>query len=302
MTDNRLRIGSRTSPLALAQTEEVIVELRSRIPNWDFEVIPFVTDGDSRNSTPISNLGRGAFTTDIQNALVNGEIDLAIHSAKDLPNTLPEGLSIFCISSREDPRDVMINKWGVSLKEMPSGAVIGTGSPRRKAILQSLRNDITVVPIRGNVGTRIDKIDRENIDAVVLAAAGLVRLNRLEEVNEFFDTDIFVPDVGQGIIAVQVRSEDIATFSLLNEIQHQPTQIALIAERAFLNALGGGCKVPVAAYASIEGDAVNLISVASDHEGSRLYKVQSTDSISDPVEAGRNIARKLLDSGAGAIL
>ena len=302
MTDNRLRIGSRTSPLALAQTEEVIVELRSRIPNWDFEVVPFVTDGDSRNSTPISNLGRGAFTTDIQNALVNGEIDLAIHSAKDLPNTLPEGLSIFCISSRKDPRDVMINKWGVSLKEMPSGAVIGTGSPRRKAILQSLRNDITVVPIRGNVGTRIDKIDRENIDAVVLAAAGLVRLNRLEEVNEFFDTDIFVPDVGQGIIAVQVRSEDIATFSLLNEMQHQPTQIALIAERAFLNALGGGCKVPVAAYASIEGDAVNLISVASDHEGTRLYKVQSTDSISDPVEAGLNIARKLLDSGAGAIL
>ena len=302
MTDNRLRIGSRTSPLALAQTEEVIVELRSRIPNWDFEVVPFVTDGDSRNSTPISNLGRGAFTTDIQNAVVNGEIDLAIHSAKDLPNTLPEGLSIFCISSRKDPRDVMINKWGVSLKEMPSGAVIGTGSPRRKAILQSLRNDITVVPIRGNVGTRIDKIDRENIDAVVLAAAGLVRLNRLEEVNEFFDTDIFVPDVGQGIIAVQVRSEDIATFSLLNEIQHQSTQIALIAERAFLNALGGGCKVPVAAYASIDGDAVNLISVASDHEGSRLYKVQSTDSISDPVEAGLNIARKLLDSGAGAIL
>ena len=302
MTDNRLRIGSRTSPLALAQTEEVIVELRSRIPNWDFEVVPFVTDGDSRNSTPISNLGRGAFTTDIQNALVNGEIDLAIHSAKDLPNTLPEGLSIFCISSRKDPRDVMINKWGVSLKEMPSGAVIGTGSPRRKAILQSLRNDITVVPIRGNVGTRIDKIDRENIDAVVLAAAGLARLNRLEEVNEFFDTDIFVPDVGQGIIAVQVRSEDIATFSLLNEMQHQPTQIALIAERAFLNALGGGCKVPVAAYASIEGDAVNLISVASDHEGTRLYKVQSTDSISDPVEAGLNIARKLLDSGAGAIL
>ena len=302
MTDNRLRIGSRTSPLALAQTEEVIVELRSRIPNWDFEVVPFVTDGDSRNSTPISNLGRGAFTTDIQNALVNGEIDLAIHSAKDLPNTLPEGLSIFCISSRKDPRDVMINKWGVSLKEMPSGAVIGTGSPRRKAILQSLRNDITVVPIRGNVGTRIDKINRENIDAVVLAAAGLVRLNRLEEVNEFFDTDIFVPDVGQGIIAVQVRSEDIATFSLLNEIQHQSTQIALIAERAFLNALGGGCKVPVAAYASIEGDAVNLISVASDHEGTRLYKVQSTDTISDPVEAGLNIARKLLDSGAGAIL
>ena len=297
-----MRIGSRTSPLALAQTEEVIVELRSRIPNWDFEVVPFVTDGDSRNSTPISNLGRGAFTTDIQNALVNGEIDLAIHSAKDLPNTLPEGLSIFCISSRKDPRDVMINKWGVSLKEMPSGAVIGTGSPRRKAILQSLRNDITVVPIRGNVGTRIDKIDRENIDAVVLAAAGLVRLNRLEEVNEFFDTDIFVPDVGQGIIAVQVCSEDIATFSLLNEIQHQSTQIALIAERAFLNALGGGCKVPVAAYASIDGDAVNLISVASDHEGSRLYKVQSTDSISDPVEAGLNIARKLLDSGAGAIL
>jgi len=302
VTDNRLRIGSRTSPLALAQTEEVIVELRSRIPNWDFEVVPFVTDGDSRNSTPISNLGRGAFTTDIQNALVNGEIDLAIHSAKDLPNTLPEGLSIFCISSRKDPRDVMINKWGVSLKEMPSGAVIGTGSPRRKAILQSLRNDITVVPIRGNVGTRIDKIDRENIDAVVLAAAGLVRLNRIEEVNEFFDTDIFVPDVGQGIIAVQVRSEDIATFSLLNEMQHQPTQIALIAERAFLNALGGGCKVPVAAYASIEGDAVNLISVASDHEGTRLYKVQSTDTISDPVEAGINIARKLLDSGAGAIL
>ena len=302
MTDNRLRIGSRTSPLALAQTEEVIVKLRSRIPNWDFEVVPFVTDGDSRNSTPISNLGRGAFTTDIQNALVNGDIDLAIHSAKDLPNTLPEGLSIFCISSRKDPRDVMINKWGVSLKEMPSGAVIGTGSPRRKAILQSLRNDITVVPIRGNVGTRIDKIDRENIDAVVLAAAGLVRLNRIEEVNEFFDTDIFVPDVGQGIIAVQVRSEDIATFSLLNEIQHQPTQIALIAERAFLNALGGGCKVPVAAYASIEGDAVNLISVASDHEGTRLYKVQSTDTISDPVEAGINIARKLLDSGAGAIL
>tara|TARA_B100001750_G_scaffold233408_1_gene233597 strand:- start:106 stop:1014 length:909 start_codon:yes stop_codon:yes gene_type:complete len=302
VTDNRLRIGSRTSPLALAQTEEVIVELRSLIPNWDFEVVPFVTDGDSRNSTPISNLGRGAFTTDIQNALVNGEIDLAIHSAKDLPNTLPEGLSIFCISSRKDPRDVMINKWGVPLKEMPSGAVIGTGSPRRKAILKSLRNDITVVPIRGNVGTRIDKINRENIDAVVLAAAGLVRLNRLEEVNEFFDTDIFVPDVGQGIIAVQVRSEDIATFSLLNEIQHQSTQIALIAERAFLNALGGGCKVPVAAYASIEGDAVNLISVASDHEGSRLYKVQSTDSISDPVEAGLNIARKLLDSGAGAIL
>ena len=302
MTVSRLRIGSRASPLALAQTEEIIVELRSRFSNKDFEVVPFVTDGDSRNSTPIYDLGRGAFTTDIQNALVHGEIDLAIHSAKDLPNTLPEELTILCISSRKDPRDVMINKWGVSLKEMPSGAIVGTGSPRRKAILKSLRSDLDIVPIRGNVGTRIDKIYSENIDAVVLAAAGLQRLNRLKEVHDFFDTDIFVPDVGQGIIAVQVRSEDTSTLSLLNKIAHQSTQIALTAERAFLNALGGGCKVPVAAFASIEGESINLISIASDHKGSRLYKVRSTGSVSDPVEAGFNVARKLLDSGAGAIL
>ena len=205
----RYRIGTRGSPLALAQAEEVVSRLRDGFPSAVFEVTPMTTGGDRRKDAALVSLGRGAFAKDIEMALLNGDIDLAVHSAKDLASELPEGLVIAGSVPRQDPRDALIDRWAAPLSELPPGARIGTGSPRRTALLKSLRPDIEVVPIRGNVGTRVGKVGGPECDGVVVAAAGLARLGRIAEAHELFPAETFVPDAGQGTLAIEARSGDL---------------------------------------------------------------------------------------------
>ncbi len=293
------RIGTRGSPLALAQTGEVVSRLRTRFPNTSFEIAPMTTGGDRRKDAALVSLGRGAFAKDIESALLAGDIDLAVHSAKDLASELPDGLVIAGTVPRQDPRDVLIDRWGAPLSELPPGARIGTGSPRRTALLASLRPDIEVVPIRGNVGTRIGKVGGPECDGVVVAAAGLARLGRIDEAHELFPTGTFVPDAGQGTLAVQARSSDDSLLEMVRAIDHGPTSAALEAERAFVRRIGGSCNVPVAVYASFASDGdLGIHGMVAAPDGSRVFRREVTSQTGSPAGLGETLASMLLNDAA----
>ena len=297
-TSRSVTVGSRTSPLSQAQTEEVLSQLRVRFPEIDFVVKTITTHGDRDKEAPLLSLGRGTFVKDIELALRNGEIDFAVHSAKDLPSTLPDGLRMESVVERKDPRDVLINRWGLPLMELPQNARLGTSSPRRMAQLKALRPDLQAVPIRGNVGTRLDKARGDDYDGVVLAAAGLVRLGRQGEIDEYLSPELFTPDVGQGTLAAEVREGDTRTIDMLATIEQRPTSIALRAERAFLHELGGDCTSPVAAYAQLEGTQLHISAMAATPDGGRIIRTQLTHDAADPAAGGRMAAEALLKAGA----
>ena len=293
------RIGTRGSPLALAQTGEVVSRLRDRFPDVAFEIAPMTTGGDRRKDAALVSLGRGAFARDIESAMLSDDIDLAVHSAKDLASELPDGLVIAGTVPRQDPRDVLIDRWAAPLSELPRGARIGTGSPRRTALLASLRPDIEVVPIRGNVGTRIDKVGGPECDGVVVAAAGLARLGRIDEAHELFPTGAFVPDAGQGTLAVEARSRDDSLLEMVRAIDHRPTSAALEAERAFVRRIGGSCNVPVAAYASFANDGdLSIHGMVAAPDGSSVFRREVSSRTASPAEIGETLASKLLDDAA----
>ena len=301
-TPRTVRVGSRKSPLAMAQSEEVVAKLRAQFPDHEFTIVQISTGGDRDKESPLQVLGRGIFSKDIEDALLRGEVDLAAHSAKDLAPDLPEGLVVAGVLEREDPRDVQINRWGVTLAELPASARIGTGSPRRGAQLLVLRPDLNVLPIRGNVGTRLEKSRGADYDGTVLAAAGLLRLGLRSEITEYLDPDTFTPDSGQGTIALEARRDDAQTLEMIAAIDHGPSMAALTAERAFGNVMGGGCKVPVAAYARAEGDKFRVSAMAALPDGSQMYRIDVRDAIDDPAAAGEHAAEVLLDRGARQIV
>ena len=298
----RLRVGSRRSPLSLAQTNEALARLRRAAPGIELEVVPLSTGGDRNKDAPLLSLGRGAFVKEIELALLRNDIDMAVHSAKDIPPDLPDGLTIAAATERADPRDVLVSKEGGSLEELPTAARIGTSSPRRTAQLLALRSDLDVVPIRGNVGTRVDKARGGRYDAVVLAAAGLLRLGMSGEITEFLSPEICTPEVGQGTLAIEARSDDAAVMDLLVMVDHEPTSTTLRAERAFLAALGGGCKVPVTAFAHIGNGGIRIDAMAAEPDGSRIFRASSVGDHRDPELAGRDVADELLAAGAHEIL
>ena len=303
MTGNRtIVVGTRTSPLALAQTDEVLSRLRSRHPEVELEVVPLSTGGDRRKNAPLLSLGKGTFVKDIESALIEGRIDIAVHSAKDLTATLPAGVALAATAPREDPRDVQVNRWGLPLAKLPSRARLGTSSPRRTAQLKAFRPDLDIVPIRGNVGTRLARVSEGDFDGVVLAAAGLHRLSRKSEITEYLDPDTFTPEVGQGTLAVQAGSDDEPLLEMLGQIDDRATSVALEAEREFLSVLGGGCKVPVAAFARLEDGVLRIDTMAAVPDGSRLFRASVTASPDDPRAAGRGVAEALLQAGAGEII
>jgi len=303
MTDpTNVRVGSRGSPLSLAQTEEILAPLRAIYPNRHFVVVPVITGGDRRKDAPLLSLGRGTFAREIEMALLDGEIDFAIHSAKDLPSDLPDGLTLATFGERRDPRDVIVSASGNTLAEMPAGSRLGTSSPRRTAQISVLRPDIEMVPIRGNVGTRIYKTKGLDYDGVVLAAAGLLRLGMEEKITEYLSPAVCTPDVGQGALAVEARSDDLQTLEVLMAIDHGPTTTAVTAERAFLAEIGGGCQVPVAAYARFEDGRLHMSAMAGLSDGSHIYRVELDYAPDDPQSAGQQTARRLLDSGAAEIV
>ena len=252
MDHRTIRVGTRTSALAMAQTEEVVGTLRSSFPDTHFQIVPITSDGDRKKDAPLLSLGRGTFAKRLEQALLDGDIDIAVHSAKDLASALPDGLAITAYPERKDPRDVIVNRWGLPFGDLPPGATLATSSPRRCGQLLSVRPDITFVPIRGNVDTRLSKVE-DGCDGVVLAAAGLQRLGRLDEATEILTPDLCVPDAGQGALAVETRADDEATTKMLAAVNHSETWAAVTAERAFVQTAGGGCRVPVAAYAVVEG-------------------------------------------------
>ncbi len=296
------RVGSRTSPLSAVQTEEALSLLRPLCPGARFEVVPLATEGDRKKTASITSLGRGAFVKEIERAILDGEIDFAVHSAKDLTVHLPDGLTAIAAGRRNDPRDVLIDRWGLSFARLPAGARLGTGSPRRTASIKSMRPDLNVVPIRGNVGTRIEKAAGGDCDGVVLAAAGVLRLGRGREIAEYLPPDLFVPEAGQGTLAVEARRDDGAVLEMLGRISDPHTSASLMAERAFLAELGGGCSVPVAAYARVDGADLAVSSMAALADGSRVFRTSTTAPASDPEAAGRAAAQALLDSGAAEIV
>ena len=298
----RLIVGSRASPLALAQNEEVLSQLRSYLPDTELVTVTITTRGDREKDAPLLSLGRGTFVKEIEAALLRSEIDFAVHSAKDLEAALPDGLTLAAVGRRLDPRDVLVNKLGSTLMELPEGTRIGTSSPRRTALLKALRPDLRVLPIRGNVGSRLEKAAGDKYDGVVLAAAGLLRLGREAEVCEFLSPESFTPEVGQGTLAIEARAGDGPVLDLLAKVDHGPSNIALQAERAFLTALGGGCRVPITAYSRLEEQQLHIMAMAATLDGSRVFRTRLSCDAEDPVAAGRLAADSLMEAGAGVIV
>ncbi len=301
MNKRVVRVGSRGSALAIAQTEEAVSALSAAWPNIKFQIVPITPVGDIRKTAPLLSLGRGAFAKGVENWLLDGRVDIAVHSAKDLPARLPEGLAIAAYPERKDARDIIVNRFNVGLRELPPGARLGTSSPRRSGQLLAARNDIQIEPIRGNVDTRLSRVGKDGLDGVALAACGLQRLGRISETTEILDPEICVPDAGQGALAIEILVEDDEMRAIAEAANHPPTWAAVSAERAFVDAIGGGCRVPIAAYAVPRGDYLYIETMACLPDGSEIYRKRIQTPISDAESAGRQAARALMEAGADAI-
>lgn len=295
-----LVIGSRGSRLALWQAEWVKARLLERGHACRLQVIR--TSGDRITDRPLASFGgRGVFVKEIEDALIAGEIDLAVHSLKDLPTAQPEGLEICCIPEREDARDLLASAGGRGLRDLPPGASVGTGSPRRACQLRALRPDLSIRDLRGNVDTRIRKLREGDLDAIVLAAAGIRRLGETVA-GRVLEIDEMVPAVGQGALAVEARRDDRGIGAALEPIHHPPTAAAVTAERAFLRGLGGGCQAPIAAHGEVEGDRLMLRGLVSDPQGSRLLRDTRKGSAAAAEAIGAALATAFLEQGAAALL
>lgn len=301
-TNTTLVIGTRGSPLAQAQAQEVAEALRRRVPGIEVTLRTISTRGDRDQRTALPDLGLGIFTREIEKALLAGEINVAVHSLKDLETQLPPGLAIGAVPVRMDPRDVLVSAGGRPMADLPAGARVGTGSPRRGALVRAMRPDLEVLSIRGNVGTRLAMLDRGEYEAVVLAAIGLARLGIEERVTQFLDPADFVPAVGQGALAVEVREDDPVIMDLVATIDHRDSRAAVTAERAFLRGLGGGCRVPIAAYGRVEGDRLDIVGLVTSDDGRRMHRASQESAVDEAEEAGRRLAVAVLAQGAGELL
>ena len=302
MNPDIVRIGTRTSVLAMAQTNEVLALLRAARPEVEFKIVPITPEGDRRKAAPMQSMGRGMFAKGIEEALLDGRVDIAVHSAKDLPTELPEGLVIAAYPKRGDARDVIVNRWGVGFMRMPPGARIGTSSPRRSGQFLAARPDIEIVPVRGNVDTRLGRVGDDDLDGVALAAAGLARLGRLSEATEILSPELCAPDAGQGALAVEIREDDARARDMAAVCNHPDAWASVSAERAFVEATGGGCRVPVAAYAVHDGEDLDILAMACLPDGSRIFRERTVRPASDPESAGRAAAAALMKTGADSIM
>jgi hydroxymethylbilane synthase len=298
----KIIVGSRRSKLALTQTNWVIEQLKNTGLPFEFEVKEIVTKGDVILDVTLSKVGgKGLFVKEIEQAMLDKEIDIAVHSMKDMPAALPEGLEIACTPKRVDPRDALISEKYSSLRELPEGAVVGTSSLRRAAQLLHTRPDLSIKSIRGNIDTRLEKLKSGEFDAIILAAAGLERMGWSKDVvTEFLDTDLCLPAVGQGSLAIECRSEDIEVKELLATLNDSYTFQTVQAERAFLDTLEGGCQVPIAAYATLTNDEVTLTGLVADPTGKKVLKEVKTGK--DPKQVGVELAQELKEIGAKKIL
>lgn len=295
-------VGSRGSALALRQTELVLEKLRRASPERELRVVTIRTRGDVFQQSSITRLGKGVFIKEIEDALLERRIDIAVHSLKDMPTDMPAGLTIGAVMAREDPRDALVSRKGETLAGLPAGSRVGTSSPRRVALVKALRPDLEVVSIRGNVDTRLRKVAEGEYDAVVVAVAGLARLGLTDRVVEVFSPEEFVPAVGQGALAVEMREWDEEVEGMVYRVNDPTTRTAVTAERAFLRALGGGCLVPAAAYGELKGGGLHLAGMVAAPDGSRIFRERVVGSSFSPEETGEMLAQRLLEAGASRIL
>lgn len=303
MTAHTLRIGTRASRLALWQAEWVQQQLEQLHPGLSVSLVPIITKGDKILDVPLAKVGgKGLFVKELEEALYDGSVDLAVHSMKDVPSVLPPGLILPCIPPREDPRDALVTPDGRGFAQLPQGARIGTSALRRQAQLLHRRPDLTIVSLRGNVETRLRKMDEEQLDGIVLAAAGLKRLQLADRIAEYLDPELSLPAIGQGALGLECRQGDSRTLNLIAPLHHAETAVAVIAERAFLRRLNGGCQVPLAAHAVVKGDRVDLIGLVAEVDGSRLLKDTLSAPLAEAEAAGRQLAESLLSQGADSIL
>lgn len=302
MTDSSItppfKIGTRGSPLALAQAHEVAARLRAAWPSLEaesaIEVVVIDTRGDRILDRPLAEIGgKGLFTEEIEARLLNGRIDVAVHSMKDMPTVLPDGLEISCMLPREDPRDVLLSRDGLRLDELAPGAVVGTASLRRKSQVLAQRPDLKVITFRGNVQTRMRKLKEGQADATLLALAGLNRLGIADAAAQVFEPDELLPAVAQGAIGVEIRSDDSRVRGLLAAINCPDTLVCVDAERAMLHALDGSCRTPIAGQATLDGDRVLMTGLVASEDGVKVWRAQRSGAASDAVDVGRALGLAL---------
>ena len=300
---NQILVGSRGSELAIAQASEVLKALRESAPHCNYRLVSIKTTGDKLAESRESMFeGKGVFTKEIEDSLLKGEVQMAIHSMKDLATELPPGLTIAAVPRRANHRDALISRSKEKLDRLPAGAAIGTSSPRRRTQLLAARSDLQVLEMRGNVDTRLHKLDSGDYDGIVLAAAGLMRLGLERRVTEFLSSKVMLPAIGQGAIAIEARQDDKATLELVSGLEDKATRQAVEAERAFARKLGANCRTPIAAYARVEGGRFAMDGMVSSADGRMLLRSQLVSTNPKPERVGEELAESLLAKGAQFVL
>lgn len=306
-----LRIATRKSPLALWQAEYVRSALTQLHPELQVELVQMATKGDKMLDVPLAKVGgKGLFIKELEVAIADGDADIAVHSMKDVPMEMPEGFELAVICEREDPTDAFVSNHFAHVNDLPEAAVVGTSSLRRQAQLLAARPDLHIRFLRGNVGTRLGKLDAGEYDAIILASAGLRRLKLESRIRHTLDTNLCLPAVGQGAVGIEIRAGDEATRNLLAPLMHPQTHIRVTAERAMNRRLEGGCQVPIAGFSLLEGDALSMEARVGEVNGERLLKARGevllhgteTEQLAQASALGLDLAEQLLDQGAGAIL
>ncbi|MGV2455992.1 hydroxymethylbilane synthase [Acinetobacter seifertii] len=298
-----LKIATRQSPLALWQAEHIRARLQELHPDLTVELVKFVTQGDKILDTPLAKIGgKGLFVKELEAALLDGRADLAVHSMKDVPMALPEGLTLAVICEREDPLDAFVSNQFEKFADLPQGARVGTSSLRRKSQILKQRPDLQIIDLRGNVGTRLGKLDDGQYDAIILASAGLKRLGLENRIRHTIEPNISLPAVGQGALGLECRADDQEVLALIQPLLHIETDVCVRAERAFNAYLEGGCQVPIAGYATLQDGKIHIEGRVGSVDGQTLLRAELNDEIHNAQQLGENLARNLLEQGAGDLL
>ena len=301
--EKRVIVGSRGSKLALIQANWVISELKRLNPGLEFQIEKISTKGDKITNAPLSRLGGvGLFTKELEVALIKEKIDIAVHSAKDVPTEIHEGLTIGATPKREDPHDVLISCNNASLEKLPDNARIGTSSLRRKAQLLAFREDYKILDLRGNLDTRLKKLEEEDLDAIVVACAGLLRMNYTGQISQIIPFDIMLPAVGQGSLCIEIRKDDTRIQKIVSDIDDEQTRIAVKTERSLLAKLQGGCQVPIGAYAEIQGKEVSIEAIICTLDGDHAIRDRHSGPKNQAAKIGEELARRMLENGGLKIL
>ncbi|MGR5149057.1 hydroxymethylbilane synthase [Photobacterium alginatilyticum] len=303
MTDKPIRIATRKSPLAMWQAEFVKDALEQAHPGLIVELVPMVTKGDIILDTPLAKVGgKGLFVKELEVAMLEGRADIAVHSMKDVPVEFPDGLGLVTICEREDPRDAFVSNTFNTIDELPAGAVVGTSSLRRQCQLRAQRPDLVVKDLRGNVNTRLRKLDDGEYDAIILACAGLMRLKMDDRIRDAIAPETSLPAVGQGAVGIECRLDDTRVRKLLEALNHQETATRVLCERAMNNRLQGGCQVPIGSYSELKGDQIWLRALVGEPDGSKIVSGEISGPAADAEVLGTKLAEQLLDDGAKDIL